>query len=114
MCPPNHFEVRDVKNFFMEGHVGTTNKALAMEQWQKLHRLMKALGFHIDLIDPVPGLEDMTFSANSGIVWQEPGQNRYFLSSNMVHRNRQRELPYYKKWFSENEYCARHLSKKEF
>lgn len=117
MCPPEFFNVEKVKNEFMKGNIGQTNKDLAMRQWDKLVKVLSALGCQIEIIPPVPKLEDMTFSANCGITWQEPGSSfRYFLASNMsAQSHRQQETKHYTKWFQEQNDClTRKLSRPTF
>jgi N-dimethylarginine dimethylaminohydrolase len=67
MCAPEHFDVRYVINPWMENHVGKTHRSLAHEQWAKLHRNLAELA-EIVLVPAAPGLPDMVFSANAGLV----------------------------------------------
>lgn len=67
MCRPEYFTVSYRINPWMEPSLPTdTDKALA--QWQTLHDTYLALGHEIELIDPVPGLPDMVYTANGGFV----------------------------------------------
>ena len=40
----------------------------AGEQWRALKDLYESLGHTVDVVDPLPGLPDMVFSANGGFV----------------------------------------------
>ncbi|MFT4281486.1 dimethylargininase [Microbacterium sp.] len=67
MCRPEYFTVSYRINPWMEPSLPTdTDKALA--QWQTLYDTYLALGHEIELIDPVPGLPDMVYTANGGFV----------------------------------------------
>ncbi len=67
MCRPEHFTVSYSINPWMEPARPTdTGKALA--QWQTLYDAYVALGHEVELIDPVPGLPDMVYTANGGFV----------------------------------------------
>ena len=39
-----------------------------MSQWQHLHDVYLQLGHSVDLVDPVPGLPDMVYAANGGLI----------------------------------------------
>ncbi len=67
MCRPEYFTVSYRINPWMEPANPTdTGKALA--QWQTLHDLYVSLGHDVELIDPVPGLPDMVYTANGGFI----------------------------------------------
>lgn len=67
MCRPEHFTVSYRINPWMEPAKPTdTTKALA--QWQTLYDTYVALGHEVELIDPVPGLPDMVYTANGGFI----------------------------------------------
>jgi len=67
MCRPEHFVVTYRINPWMDPE-GPTDTAKAIAQWQSLHDAYVALGHEIELIDPVPGLPDMVYTANGGFV----------------------------------------------
>jgi len=61
----------DVKHYMLNAHMTMSNKVnyeKAMGQWATLHSTLIRLGVKVDLVDPAPGLVDMVFSANAGIV----------------------------------------------
>jgi N-dimethylarginine dimethylaminohydrolase len=67
MCRPEYFAVSYEINPWM--HTGVpVDRRLALKQWDRLVRVYKALGHTVDLIEPVRGLPDMVFAANSGLV----------------------------------------------
>ncbi|OAH49422.1 dimethylargininase [Microbacterium oleivorans] len=67
MCRPDHFTVSYSINPWMEP-ANPTDTAKAVRQWQALHDAYVALGHQVELIDPVPGLPDMVYTANGGFI----------------------------------------------
>lgn len=67
MCRPEHFTVSYRINPWMEP-ANATDTATAVRQWQALYEAYLALGHDVELIDPVPGLPDMVYTANGGFV----------------------------------------------
>jgi N-dimethylarginine dimethylaminohydrolase len=67
VCEPRHFAVQYAINPWMhpDHHVDLD---LAQEQWQTLIRAYRAHGHAVDTVEPVPGLPDMVFAANSAVV----------------------------------------------
>jgi N-dimethylarginine dimethylaminohydrolase len=67
MCRPEHFTVSYTINPWMEP-ANPTDTAKAVAQWQVLYDTYLALGHDVQLIDPIPGLPDMVYTANGGFV----------------------------------------------
>jgi N-dimethylarginine dimethylaminohydrolase len=67
MCRPEHFTVSYRINPWMEP-ANPTDTARAVAQWQGLYDAYVALGHDVELIDAVPGLPDMVYTANGGFV----------------------------------------------
>jgi len=67
MCRPEHFTVSYRINPWMEP-ARPTDTALALRQWQSLYETYLGLGHEVELIDPVPGLPDMVYTANGGFT----------------------------------------------
>lgn len=67
VCEPRHFAVQYAINPWMhpDTHVDVD---LAHEQWRTLIRAYENHGHTIDAVEPVPGLPDMVFAANSAVV----------------------------------------------
>jgi N-dimethylarginine dimethylaminohydrolase len=99
MCPPAHFEVSYVINPWMAGNLGKVDQELASAQWQRLHDLIAARA-HIQLIAPQPGLPDMVFTANAGLVTRD---HRVIVAT-FLHRERQGETPYFRSFFLQHGY----------
>ena len=67
MCRPEHFEVSYAINPWMDP-TGTVDRDLAVRQWEGLRQTYLELGHRVDTVPPVPGLPDMVFAANGGLV----------------------------------------------
>jgi N-dimethylarginine dimethylaminohydrolase len=69
MCRPEHFEVSYAINPWMDV-TQSVDRDLALSQWETLRRTYLELGHEVELIDPEPGLPDMVFAANGGLVFE--------------------------------------------
>jgi N-dimethylarginine dimethylaminohydrolase len=67
MCRPDHFAVTYAINPWMDVTRGA-DRDLAVRQWETLRQTYLNLGHEVELIDPEPGLPDMVFAANGGLV----------------------------------------------
>ena len=67
VCPPTHFAVAYAINPWMDP-AAPVDVARAMTQWVDLVAAYEGLGHVVEAIDPVPGLPDMVFAANGGLV----------------------------------------------
>ena len=67
MCKPEYFTVSYEINPWMHKAV-PTDTAKAVRQWQTLYDTYLSLGHEVELIDPVPGLPDMVYTANGGFI----------------------------------------------
>jgi N-dimethylarginine dimethylaminohydrolase len=103
MCPPDHYGIEYEINPWMKVEHGATRER-AQAQWLKLHDSLRGLGVTIELMTPQPGLPDLVFTANAGLVFQ----NRFF-SSAFRHEVRARESPYFDAWFAEHGFTVEHL-----
>lgn len=68
MCPPQYFTVGYAINPWMDPVGGTVDVALAGRQWEQLRQTYRDLGHEVEVTEPVPGLPDMVFAANGGLV----------------------------------------------
>ena len=89
MCAPTHFEVSYAINPWMDVTRGA-DRELAVRQWESLRRTYLALGHEVDLIEPEPGLPDMVFAANGGLVVEG-----HALGARFTHAERRPEGPAY-------------------
>ncbi|MEW6730859.1 MAG: arginine deiminase family protein [Acidobacteriota bacterium] len=104
MCPPDYFEVKDVKNAFMEGNIGRIDKTAARQQWDELKAAFERLGKQVFVIEAAPDLEDMVFSANQVLPGLDSEGRPYVVLSLMRHESRRKEVAHYRKWFESRGY----------
>ncbi len=104
MCDPEHFEVKDVKNAFMQGQIDGVDRALARKQWQALQKSFQMGGTPVHVLPPEPDLEDMVFAANQALVGVSEDGVKYVVMGRMRYASRQREVVHYRKWFEQNGY----------
>ena len=96
MCPPRHFGVLYEINAWMHAEV-EVDLALAVEQWNRLATTLEAAGATLELLEPHPGVPDMVFTANAGIV-----NGEQFVPSRFRYPEREAEVPHYVDWFAAN------------
>ncbi|UIE36050.1 bifunctional arginine dihydrolase/ornithine cyclodeaminase [Leptodesmis sichuanensis] len=105
MCAPDHYDVDYVINPWMEGNVHKSSRDRAVEQWQGLYHILKDRAV-VDLVKAQPGVPDMVFTANAGLVLgNEVVLSRFF------HKERQGEEPFFKQWFAEQGFTVHELPK---
>jgi N-dimethylarginine dimethylaminohydrolase len=110
MCTPEHFDVVDVKNPFMEGNAGRVDKMRARAEWEALRRTYEVAGHEVLTIRGARDLEDMVFAANQVLPGLGAGGRPYALLSRMRHPSRRREVPVYRDWFERRGYDIFELS----
>ena len=93
MCAPTYFDVTYAINPWMDPHT-PIDADKAYLQWDILRNTYLALGHKVDIIDPEPGLPDMVFAANGGLV---VGGRAY--TARFTFPQRSAEGPAYQKWF---------------
>jgi len=102
MTPPRFFAVDYAINPWMD----TTNpvdRGVALTQWQHLHDIYLKLGHTVDLVDPVPGLPDMVYAANGGLILDGTAAVARF-----KYAQRQQESVAYAEWLRAHGYQPRH------
>ncbi len=113
MCDPEHFEVKDVKNAFMQGQIDSVDRALARKQWESLREALQSGGSPVHVLSPEPGLEDMVFAANQALVGESVDGVKYAVMGRMKYASRQREVVHYRNWFERNGYRILELPETE-
>src|SRR5665811_1242580 len=93
MCAPTYFDVAYAINPWMDPN-SPVDADRAYLQWDILRNTYLALGHKVDVIDPEPGLPDMVFAANGGLV---VGGHAY--TAQFAFPQRGPEGPAYQKWF---------------
>ncbi len=89
MCPPDHYRIEYEINPWMDRRVGN-DPGESARQWRALHDTLVGLGVTVELMDPQPGLPDLVFTANAGLVL-----GGLFLNSRFRHGVRQGETPHF-------------------
>jgi N-dimethylarginine dimethylaminohydrolase len=92
MCPPDYFGIEYEINPWMNRFVGS-DRELAPRQWTALRDKVTELGARVELLEPVPGLPDLVFTANAGLVFRDE-----FFVSRFRYGVRQGESPYFARW----------------
>ena len=93
MCPPDQYDVDYVINPWMEGNIHKPSRESAIGQWHALHGLLSKQA-EVEKIPPQPGLPDMVFTANAGLII-----GKKVALSRFLHRERRGEEEHFKKWF---------------
>lgn len=93
MCPPQLYDVNYVINPWMAGNVHTSSRTRAVEQWQRLYEAVSRIA-DVVLVEPVPDLPDMVFTANAGLE-----RNGVVALSSFFHPERQGEEQQFRHWF---------------
>jgi len=103
MCPPDYYGIEYEINPWMSRSRGSTPER-AGQQWTALCDLLRRLGVTIELMTPQPGLPDLVFTANAGLVF-----GKRFFSSRFRHEVRAREQPHFEAWFAAHGFGVEHL-----
>ncbi len=93
MCTPTYYDVIYEINPWMN-KICKVNQISAQQQWLKLYETIQQCGAQIELVPPVPGLPDLVFTANAGLLIGK----RVFLSR-FRFPERQNEYEPFKNWF---------------
>lgn len=105
MCAPDHYDVDYVINPWMEGNIHKSSRDRSVEQWYKLHDIIKEHAI-VDLVTPQKGWPDMVFTANAGLVLEKT-----VVLSRFFHKERQGEEPHFKEWFLNQGFIVHELPK---
>jgi N-dimethylarginine dimethylaminohydrolase len=103
MCPPDFYGIEYEINPWMSRSRGA-DRLQSMAQWAALRHLLEALGARISLLEAVPGLPDMVFTANAGLVF-----GRQFVSARFRHAVRAGESPHFVRWFEQQGFAVHRL-----
>ena len=103
MCPPDHYGIEYEINPWMNRSLGAMRE-LAYHQWRSLRTALRGLGATIEELEPRPGLPDLVFTANAGLIL-----GKVFLSSRFRHAVRARESPVFESWFTQQGFEIEHL-----
>ena len=104
VCPPDSFDVLDVKNPFMVGQQGKVNTRLAGQQWLEVTRAVGRSGIDVRELPAVKGCEDMVFCANPVFCGLDGMGRRVCVLSHMRYPSRQPEVAAHAAWYRANGY----------
>ena len=99
MCPPDYYGIEYEINPWMRIS-NQSDGDRARPQWQALTQVLEnKTGAKLEFMDPVPGLPDLVFTANAGVVHEGKA-----VPSRFRHPERQREEQYFIAWFTKKGY----------
>src|SRR5678815_329911 len=93
MCAPTYYGIEYEINPWMS-RSQQSNRAQACAQWDGLRRLLQEQLAIVHTIESHPGLPDMVFTANGGLVW-----DHNFIVSNFRYEVRRGEAVHFEEWF---------------
>jgi len=93
MCRPEYFAVTYAINPWMRPET-PVDRDRALRQWDVLRRTHLELGHRVDLLEPVPGLPDMVYTANGATV-----VDGVVLGARFRHPERAAEAAVHRAWF---------------
>src|ERR671924_2394979 len=109
MCSPTYYGIEYEINPWMS-RSRRSDAGLAREQWKGLGRLLEErCGVDTRLGEAQPGLPDMVFTANAGLVWQQK-----FIVSNFRYEVRRPEAAHYAEWFRQQGFEIVHLPREKY
>ena len=98
MTPPQFFAVDYAINPWMDTNT-PVDAGVAVAQWEHLRDTYRRLGHIVDLVAPVPGLPDMVYAANGGLIL-----NGAAVVARFKYPQRQHESIAYTNWMSSRGY----------
>src|SRR3989304_3723902 len=96
MCPPTFYGIHYEINPWMNT-AGQAKHAVAGDQWNALHQLIRDAGARVSWLDPVDGLPDLVFTANAAMIL-----GRQAILSRFRHAQRQGEEQHDRRWLAEH------------
>jgi N-dimethylarginine dimethylaminohydrolase len=103
MCRPDYFGIEYEINPWMKRQ-SPADRDIALAQWQDLNQHLRQAGAEIALLDPVPGLPDLVFTANAAMIFR-----REAILARFRHTQRQGEEPHDERWLSADGFLVRKL-----
>ena len=93
MCRPDYYGIEYEINPWMRRQ-RPADRCRAAMQWRALHQALSSLGVCVELVIPMPGLPDLVFTANGGLV-----HDGLAVLSNFRYPQRASEQPIFRAWF---------------
>lgn len=107
MCPPDQFDVIDVKNPHMADQIGRVDRDRARRQWNALAKAFEAAGLRVEVVVAAADCEDMVFCANPVFTGVTKDGRPCCVPAQMKHASRRRETPLLQRWFADAGYEIR-------
>ena len=99
MCPPDYYGIEYEINPWMRVS-NQSDGDRARTQWQALTKILeKEIGTKLEFMEAVPGLPDLVFTANAGVLHEGKA-----VPSRFRHPERQREERHFIDWFTKKGY----------
>jgi N-dimethylarginine dimethylaminohydrolase len=99
VCPPDYFRIDYEINPWMQ-RANAVAHDRAVHQWHELMRVLEQdIGVGLERMQPIPGLPDLVFTANAGVI-----VGRKAVPSRFRHPERQREESHFEQWFRDHGY----------
>jgi len=92
LCPPDFFDIVDVKNPFMAGNAGNVDRAAARREWEALREAFRQAGAEIVELAPLQGCEDMVFCANTAFLCVDENGVKTCVPARMTFESRRAEV----------------------
>jgi N-dimethylarginine dimethylaminohydrolase len=103
MCPPDYYGIEYEINPWMNRR-RQCDAAEAAAQWRGLRQILEAAGARVSCVVPVPGLPDLVFTANAGLVYRDE-----VVLAQFRHVERRAEEPRDETAFAEHGFRVRRL-----
>lgn len=106
VCPPDYFGIEYEINPWMR-RSNAVDSGQAVRQWHHLMQVLEQeVGAQLERMQPIPGLPDLVFTANAGVV-----MGRKAVPSRFRYAERQKEEAYFEDWFRTHGYDVLTLEK---
>ncbi len=100
MCRPDYFDVTYSINPWMNP-AEPVDRSRAIGQWEQLRAAYEQYGHQVDVVPAVPGLPDMVFAANGGLIVGDRA-----MSARFTHPQRAAEGPAFHRWLTRSQLAA--------
>lgn len=115
MVSPTHFDVVSAINAHMvreDGSLNVVDKQKALTQWQDLKKVYEKLNLSVHVVEGVPNLPDMVFSANQSFPFVDTAGKRHAVLSNMRNDVRHCEVEHIAAFLTAQGYTLHHLDER--
>ena len=98
LCPPDYFDIIDVKNPFMAGNAGNVDRDAARRQWEAMRGAFKHAGAEVAELAALSGCEDMVFCANTAFFGVDANGVKTCVPGRMTFESRRAEVEPMVQW----------------